>query len=254
MRISMNKVGMTQSAVIQRRLFLIGASALTLSGCGKDLIGPPEASPIYVVRPQFPAAAAGAAKVPWALSILHPDMPGALDNERIALFQPDGTMDYYAKATYPDRLGPVVQHALLDGFEASGRIDAVAIEEAALHADYDLAINLKDFAAHYSQPDGVPSVTVSISAKMATAHGRVIVGSFTTTQTGSASVNSVGAAAQALQQALGAAVKAIVDWALTFPMPVSQLAPTTSPGKPAEQLLHDVTRGSDKLRDVPKPR
>ena len=241
--------------MIQRRLFLLGASALVLTGCGKDLIGPPEAGPIYVVKPQFPAAPAGGAKVPWALSILHPEIVAALDNERIALFQADGSMDYYAKATYPDRLASIVQHALLDGFEASGRIDAVATEEAALHADYDLAIDVKDFAAHYSQPDGVPSVTVSITVKLAAAHGRAIVGSFSTVQTGSASVNSAAAAAQALQQALGAAVKAIVDWALTFPMPVSQTAQSyASPGKPAEQLLHDVTRGSDKLRDIPKPR
>src|ERR1700712_1522691 len=197
--------------MIQRRLFLIGASALGLSACGKDLIGPPEASPIYVVRPQFPVAPAGAAKVSWALSILHPEMSGALDSERIALFQPDGSMDYFAKANYPDRLAPIVQHALLDGFEASGRIDAVATEGAALHADYDLAVDVKDFAAHYSQPDGVPSVTVSITVKLATAHGRAIVGSFSTIQTGSASVNSALAAAQALQQALGAAVKAIAD-------------------------------------------
>src|SRR5881275_572751 len=74
------------------------------------------------------APPAGGAKVPWALSILHPEMTGALDSERIALFQADGSMDYYAKATYPDRLAPIVQHALLDGFEASGRIDAVATE------------------------------------------------------------------------------------------------------------------------------
>jgi len=245
--------------MIQRRqllnnMFLISASALALSGCGKDLIGPPEAGPIYVVRPQFPAAPGGGAKVPWALSILHPDVASALDSERIALFQPDGTMDFYAKATYPDRLSPIVQHAILDGFEASGRIDAVATEEAALHADYNLSIEVKDFAAHYSARDGVPGVTVSITAKLTTSHGRVIVGSFATTQTGSASANSVGAAVQALQQALGAAVKAIVDWALTFPMPVSQgPAAAASPGKPAEQLLHDATRGSQRLRDVPAP-
>jgi len=238
----------------QRRFFLVGACALALSGCGKDLIGPPEAGPIYVVRPQFPAGASGGAKVPWALSILHPDVASALDSERIALFQPDGTMDFYAKATYPDRLAPIVQHAILDGFEASGRIDAVATEEAALHADYNLSIEVKDFAAHYSAPDGVPGVTVSITAKLTTSHGRVIVGSFATTQTGAASANSAGAAVQALQQALGAAVKAIVDWALAFPMPVSQgPAAAASPGKPAEQLLHDATRGSQRLRDVPKP-
>jgi cholesterol transport system auxiliary component len=145
---------------------------------------------------------------------------------------------------------PMVQQALLDGFEASGRIDAVALEQAALHADYNLVTDVKDFAAHYSQPDGIPGVTVSITAKLTTTHGRVIVSSFSTVQTATASLNSAAAVAQALQQALGAAVKAIVDWTLTAPMPAtSQPATTASPGKPAEQLLHDSTRGSDRLRD-----
>jgi cholesterol transport system auxiliary component len=244
---------MTQSAVIQRRLFLIGASALTLSGCGKDLIGPPEASPIYPVHPVFPAASGE--KVGWDLAILRPDMAAGLDSDRIALIQADGMMDFYAKANYPDSLPPIVQQALLDGFEASGRIDAVAPEQAALHSDYNLLIEVKDFAAHYSQPDGIPSVTVSITAKLATAHGRAIVSSFSTTQTGAASANSAAAAAQALQQALGTAVSAIVNWALSAPMPVRQQPlSTASPGKPAEQLLHDVTRGSERLRQNNPPR
>jgi cholesterol transport system auxiliary component len=238
--------------MIQRRLFLIGASALTLSACGKDLIGPPEAGTIYALSPPFTPAAAGGAKVPWALSILRPDMDAGLDSERIALFQPDGSMDFYARATYPDRLSPIVQHAILNGFEASGRIDAVAPEEAALHADYNLDTEVKDFSAHYSQPDGIPSITVSITAKMTTAHGRVIVGSFSSVQTRSASVNSAAATVQALQQALGAAVKAIVDWALTFPMPVTQSAPqAASPVQPAEQLLRETGRSAGRLRDVP---
>ncbi len=240
--------------MIQRRLFLIGASALTLSACGGNLLGlgPPEAGPIYPVRPVFPAGSGE--KVGWALAILRPDVAAGLDSERIALTQSDGTMDFFAKASYPDRVPPMVQQALLDGFEASGRIDAVAPEQAALHADYNLVIDVKDFAAHYSQQDGIPGVTVSITAKMTTAHGRVIVSSFSTTQTGTASINSAAAVAQALQKALGAAVAAIVNWALTAPMPVTQQPVTTaSPGKPAEQLLHDTTRGTNRLREKTTP-
>jgi cholesterol transport system auxiliary component len=234
--------------MIQRRLFLIGASALTLSACGGNLIGPPDAGPIYPVRPTFPAGSGE--KVGWALAILRPDMPGALDSERIALMQADSTMDYYAKATYPDRLPAIVQQALLDGFEATGRIDAVAPEQEALHADYDLVTEVKDFSAHYSQPDGIPGVTVSITAKLATAHGRAIVSSFSTTHTVPATANSAGAATQALQQALGAAVGEIVNWALMAPPPATQQpVSTVSPAKPAEQLLHDVTRGSNRLRE-----
>ncbi len=106
-----------------RRLFLIGAASLTLSACGGDLLGPPEAGPIYPLRPAFPAAAGGE-KVNWALSMMRPDVPGGLDTDRIALLQADGTMDYYAKATYPDRLPAMMQRAVIEGFEASGRVTA----------------------------------------------------------------------------------------------------------------------------------
>ena len=239
--------------MIQRRFFLVSASALALSACGGNLIGPPDAGPMYVVGPKFPPASAGGEKVAWALAIMHPDMGPGLDTDRIALFQPDGTMDYYAKATYPDRLPTIVQQALVDGFDASGRIDAVAAEQDAMHADYNLAIDVKDFAAHYSQQDGIPTVSVSITAKLSTAHGRAIVGGFTATKTGTASANSAGAATQALQQALAAAVTDIVNWALTFPMPTTQQPATASTGKPAEQLLHDATRGTTRAAEKPAP-
>ncbi len=209
--------GKIQGAMISRRLMLIGVPALALSACAKNLIGPPDPGPIYPVSPTF--AAVQGEKVSWALSILRPDLPGGLDSDRIALMQTDGSLDYYANATYPDRLSPVVQQALLDAFEASGRIDAVAPEQAALHADYDLATEVKDFAAHYSQPGGIPSVTVAITAKLIAAHGRTIISSFSTTQTGNASANSAVAATQALQQALGTAVTQIVGWALNAPLP-----------------------------------
>lgn len=240
--------------MIQRRLFLTGASALMLSACGGDLLGPPEAGPIYPVRPTF-TPAAGGEKVNWALSILRPDVPGGLDTDRIALNQANGTLDYYAKATYPDRLPATVQRALVDGFQASGRIDAVAREQEALHADYNLFIEVKDFQANYSVQDGVPQAAVLMVAKLTTARGRKIIGNFTANKTIAAPVNSAGAATQALAQALGQAVTEIVNWTLATAPPIApeMTVQTASPGKPAEQLLKDVTRGSERVREIAKP-
>jgi cholesterol transport system auxiliary component len=228
--------------MMQRRLFLIGASSLALSACGKDLLGPPEAGAIYPVNPAFAANPKDGRKVGWDLSIVRPDVAAGLDSDRIALFQPTGILDFYAKATYPATLPALIQQALLDGFEASGRIDAVAPQEATLHADYNLVTNVKDFSAHYSQQDGIPNVTVSISAKLNTAHGRVIVSSLSVNKTVTASANSAGAVVQALQQALGAAVTDIVNWALTAPMPKTQSA-IRGPVDSAQQLLRDTNRG-----------
>jgi cholesterol transport system auxiliary component len=226
--------------MIERRLFLIGASSLALSACSSDLLGPPEAGAIYPVNPAFPAGQGP--KVGWDLSIMRPDVAGGLDNDRIALVQPSGILDFYAKATYPAPLPALIQQALLDGFEASGRIDAVAPEQATLHADYNLVTDVKDFSAHYSQQDGIPTVTVSITAKLITAHGRVIVSNLSSNQSGAASANSAAAAVQALQKALGAAVSEIVTWALTAPKPKSQPPTIGGPVDSAQQLLRDTNR------------
>ena len=241
-----------------RRTFLIGAASLMLAGCGKDLLGPPEAGPIYSVRPVFPPATAVAetTKVPWSLSIMRPNVPGGLASDRIALIQPGGVLDFYAKATYPDTTSTMIQQALLDGFEASGRIGAVSREQDALQADYLLVVEVKNFEAQYAVADGIPQVVVAMTAKLTTARGRKIVGSFTTTQTSAAPVNSTPAVVQALTAALGAAVKEVVDWTLTAPPPPSQANPPAqqpdwpqgSPAKPAGQVLKDIRRGSDSLR------
>jgi cholesterol transport system auxiliary component len=228
-----------------RRIFLTGAAALSLSACGGNLLGPPDPGAIYPVRPVFTAPASGA-PVNWSLAILRPTVPGGLDSDRIALLQPDGSMDYYAKASLPDRAPAIIQGALLEGFESSQRIGAVAREQDALHADYNLVTEVKDFEAKYATPDGIPQAVVVISAKLVTAHGRKIVETFVASQSVSATANSAAATAQALSQALGAAVTQIVGWALAAPPPPGDA--DGSPNKPAEQLLHDVTRGSNNMR------
>jgi cholesterol transport system auxiliary component len=227
---------------MQRRLFLIGASALALSACGGNLLGPTDTGTMYDLRPSFPPAPPGE-KVSWALSVLVPDMPGNLNGNRIALAKSDGTTDFYANATYPDRLPSLVQNALMDGFEASNRIDAVAREQDALHAEYNLVTEVKDFEARYSQPDGIPDVAVTIAAKLVTSHARKIVATFTAIQTSTASANSAGAVTAALQIALGKAVTDIVAWTLQAPPPPQMPG---SPLKVEGQAAHDATRAAAK--------
>lgn len=205
--------------VPDRRLFLVGASALALSACS-GLIGPPEAPPIYILKPVAPAGPQGA-KVRWALAIQIPAASDALDVQRIALTRTDTVLDYYANAVWPDRLPLLVQTAVLAAFQDSGRIDAVAREQEALHADYNLALDIRDFAAHYSSPDGAPHVTVTLIAQMTTAHGRNVVATLTASQSADASANAVDAVVQAMDSALGAAIGQITAWALALPPPAA---------------------------------
>jgi cholesterol transport system auxiliary component len=200
-----------------RRLFLIGASALGLSACG-NLLGPGEPPQIYILHPAAAALPTGA-PANWALAVGLPDASAALDTTRIALTRSGTTMDYYANASWPDNLTVVVQAALLGAFQDGGRLAAVAREQDAFHADYTLATDIREFTAHYSDPDGPPRVTVTIMAQMVTSHGRKVVGSLTATESAPASVNSVDAAVEAFNAAFGAVTAKIVAWAVTLPPP-----------------------------------
>lgn len=199
-----------------RRVFLIGASSLALAACG-NILGPPPPSQIYILRPAQPAR--GGDKISWALSIDNPDASDSLDTERVALAKSDTQLDYYANAVWPDRLPNLVQTALLAGFEATGRIDSVARAEDALHADYNLTTDIRDFEARYATPDGVPTATITLVAHMAEAHSRKIVANLTVNFSEPASANNVDAVVQAFDTALAKAIAQIVNWALSLPPP-----------------------------------
>jgi cholesterol transport system auxiliary component len=207
---------------LDRRLFLIAGSSLALTACGSldKLLGPPDAPQIYALRPTLPAAQPGG-KVSWALAILKPDASNSLDSSRIALAKSETQLDYYANATWPDRLPDLVQTALLAGFEASGRIDAVSRDDDALHSDYELSTDLRDFEARYATPDGVPTVAVTIIAHMANARSRMIVANHTVKLTQAASANNVDAVVQAFDLVLAQAITEITQWALALPPPAS---------------------------------
>lgn len=207
----------TPSLLISRRLLLAGASGLALTGCG-GLIGPPEASRLYVLKPTLEQATQGA-KVDWALSIALPDASAGLDSQRIAILRPPANMDYYADAEWPDHLPVLVQNILLQAFEESGRIEAVAPDTDGVRADYILSTDLRDFEARYDQPDGVPVAVVRIGARLVGAVKRNIAGHFDAAEEVPASQNSVEAAVAALDEALARALAKIVAWALETPSP-----------------------------------
>ena len=209
---------------LDRRLLLLAGSCLTLAACGSldKLIGPPDAPQIYALRPPMPAAQPSPNKVNWALAIQKPDAPGNLDSARIALARNETQLDYYANAAWPDRLSDLVQTALLAGFEASGRIDAVSRDDDALQSDYQLSTDLRAFEARYAASGGAPSVAVTIIAHMADTKSRKILANLSVNLTEPASTNSVDAVVQALNIALAKAVDQIVQWALALPPPAQE--------------------------------
>lgn len=180
------------------------------------MIGPPAAPKLYVLRPALPPPS-DAPKVNWALSIAMPDASAALDTARIAILRPPANLDCYADGAWPDHLPVLVQSALLDAFEASGRIAAVARDSDGAHADYILMTDLRDFEARYDTQDGIPVAVVRIGAKLIGALKRDIAAEFDAEEEVPAGANSVDAAVEALDEALSRALGKIVAWALGVP-------------------------------------
>jgi len=202
----------THLPLLSRRLLLAGASSLALAGCS-GLIGPEQAPRLYVLRPPAQPLAQGP-KVSWALSIAPPGASAAYDTDRIAISRSPGGFDYYAGAAWSDQLPALVQTALLETFETSGRIDRVARDSDGIHADYILATDLRDFKMRYDTPDGVPVAVVHIGAKLIDSLKRDIVSHFDAAEEVAASENSIEAAVAALDAALARTLSLIVTWAL----------------------------------------
>ncbi len=207
----------TASYSLNRRVVLAGASALALAGCS-DLLGPSEAPRLYVLKPAMVPTAPGS-KVTWALSIPIPNASAGLDTQRIAILRPPATLDYYANAAWSDGLPALVQTALLEAFENSGRIDAVARDSDAARMDYILAADIRDFEARYDTQDGAPTAVVNIDVQMIDAVKRNIIAHFAAAEEVPAAVNSVDAAVAAFGEALSRARAKIVEWALSAPPP-----------------------------------
>ncbi len=208
----------------KRHLLALGVTALFVTGCGGSIVGPGSAPQLYLLRPTL--SAAEGPKVAWALNIAPPDATNNLDTQRIALFNPPARMDYYANASWPDRLPALVQSAVAQAFEQSGRISAVAPDDAGLRSDYALQIALRDFNAIYASPNAIPSFRIHMTVKLVRTRTRSIVQTLDVVQDVPAGANTVDAVVSAANQALGAALKQIVDWALTAP-PLPPPAPAS---------------------------
>lgn len=215
-----------------RRVVLVaGASGVALAACS-NVIGPTNsAAQIYVLAPQSQALP-DIAKVWWGLSIARFDTAASLDTDRIAIRR-DETMDYYADAQWADSAPLLLQSLLVEAFEKSDRIAAVAKDSDGIQAEYILQCELRDFEARYADPNGAPTVVVDVMAKLLVAHDRSIAAVHDARRETPAAANSVVAAVAAFNASTAAVLEEIVAWALTSapePKPADPAAPAPKHG------------------------
>jgi cholesterol transport system auxiliary component len=196
------------------RLFAV-AVGLALTGCGGILSEAPKRQ-LYRLEPML-SLPAGLPHLAAQLLVGVPAAPAGLDTARIALTRSAVSLDYFADAEWTDRAPLLLQAALVDAFEKSGAVAAVARDSVGLRADFVLETELRDFQAVYDSPAGPPHVSIGLTAKLIKIPERKIVAQISVERQAVAAANDIPAVIRAFDEALGAAVAEAVSRTVTNP-------------------------------------
>jgi cholesterol transport system auxiliary component len=195
-----------------RRLAAI-AGLIVLGAC--QLPGTGEPPNLYTLTPKS-SFTPDVPKVDWQLIVETPIAAAGLNTSRIALQRSPVTLEYYASANWTDVAPLMVQTLLIESFENSGKIVAVSRESTTLRADYLLKTELREFQAEYDG-NGPPRARVRINAKLTRMADRAIIASNTVERMERAAGGDLPSIALAFDEALGGAMRRIVEWSLTAP-------------------------------------
>ncbi|MBL8699221.1 MAG: membrane integrity-associated transporter subunit PqiC [Alphaproteobacteria bacterium] len=199
----------------RRALFL--ALPAGLGACSSILPGQGDPAQLYTLTPKN-TFADDLPRVAWQLVVDPPVAAAGLNTSRIALQRTPVSLDYYAKANWTDSAPLMVQTLLIESFENTGKIVAVARESVRLRPDYLLQTELREFQAEYfPEPRQPPQVRARIIAKLVRVVDRSIIASTAFERAERAARDDMVAIAEAFDEALGGVMKRIVEWTLRAP-------------------------------------
>jgi len=208
-------------ALIAAALISVGACSSIVPGADRD---PPR---LYDLSPKS-TFAKNIPRVRWQLVVEPPIAAAGLSSARIALKRHLLRLEYYAQAAWTDTTPTMIQTLIIESFENSRKIISVGRTSAGLRSDFVLQTSLREFQAEYSNVGLTkkamekaesktavgPTVRVSINAKLVKMPERTIIASRTFEHLVIAESNGMEAIVAAFDDALGKALKRIVQWTL----------------------------------------
>jgi cholesterol transport system auxiliary component len=206
---------MIKTGSFTRRHFLTltGSTAL-LGGC--SVFSAPE--PQLYMLPSKHTYDTDLPAVKWQLIVAVPVAPQSLDTARIALSHSPTKLDYFANSAWTDRAPVMIQGLIIESFENTNKILAVGRQDSDLRADYVLQTELRDFEArYYNGTEQPPEIYVRIGAKLVKMPDRIIIGDTNIVQQVAAVRNDIESIIGAFDDALGSAMKHLVEWTLRTP-------------------------------------
>ena len=136
------------------------ASTMMVSGCN-SLIPFPPSNTYDLTAPRDFSGLKGSSRA--QILILEPSALKTLDSQEIVVKPSSSEVEYLAKSQWSDRLPKLVQAKLIETFENTDRIRAVAKPGEGLVIDYQVVSDIRSFEASVG---GVKQALVSISVKL----------------------------------------------------------------------------------------
>ena len=203
--------GVRHAAPLAAALSLV----LLLAACSVNLPGSGAPPDLYTLTPKS-TYSGDLPTVTWQLAVEVPVAAESLNNSRIALRHDPLSLRYYKGARWTERAPVMVQTLLIESFENSGKIVAVARKATDIRADFVLKTDLREFQAEYDA-GGAPVAHVRLNAKLVIMPKRAIIASETFESSVQADGTGIAQAVAAFDTALGKTLKQIVEWALVQP-------------------------------------
>jgi cholesterol transport system auxiliary component len=195
--------------------FVVCLAAASLVGGCELIKAAEEPVDLYTITPKS-TFEPDMPNVYWQLAVEVPNAGANLNTGRIAITNSPTSYDYYSKTAWTDRAPMMVQTRIIDSFENSHKIVAVAREAIGLRANYVLQVDLRNFEAMYFY-GGTPIVHVRVVAKLVRMPDRQIIGVGTFERCVRARADKVRSVVEAFDQALGSVIKRLVGWTLKTP-------------------------------------
>lgn len=193
-------------------LTIAGVMAVLLAGCG-SIGGPRTEVTVYspatavTVDPSWP-------KVDWSLAIGVQAANAMLDSPRIAVRPTANELQTYKGARWADNAPDLLQTALVEAFEDSGRVPSVMrVGGGSSRGDYGLFVEVRQFETVYE--GGTPAAVIEVQARLVKLRGGGLVASQRFRQAVPGRTPQVDDIVTAFGEAMSALGTDLVTWTLT---------------------------------------
>ncbi len=198
---------------MSRFLFLVMMICM-LTACATLFPPPGDPPKKYTLASLSSGPTGSSGALPHQLIVDLPTLYPPIDSTRIALKPQDQTIDYYADVEWADRLGVLIQEALIYSLQNKGALRGVSRPTESIQADYALKVEVRKFYIDRSEVNHSATAHVDYMAHLIKLPERHILASRQFSHTQSIPEHTMEHIISALNAAHLEASKALVAWVL----------------------------------------